>query len=87
MSIGLYCDMKVNWAECPLIEVDPERQSGKPVFKGTRIPIDVVLNNIPDGGTEDEIREILENFDVTRSQVDALLAIVQESNPQQLARV
>ena len=63
----------IDWSECPGIEVDPNRQSGAPVFAGTRIPVDVVTNNIERGGTDDEIEEILENFPVTREQVETVL--------------
>ncbi len=45
-----------------------------PVFSGTRVPIDVVLNNIHDGGTSAEIDEILDKFPVTREQIAAVLA-------------
>ncbi len=60
-------------SNCPGVEVDPNRQSGSPVFTGTRIPVNVVVNNIHDGGTTDEIEEILNNFPITREQVHAVL--------------
>lgn len=63
----------IDWSKVPGVEVDPERQSGAPVFAGTRIPVDVVTNNIHQGGTEAEIDEILENFDVSREQVGLVL--------------
>jgi len=64
---------QINWATVPGVEIDPERQSGAPVFAGTRVPVSVVVNNIHDGGTNAEITEILENFDVTREQVNVVL--------------
>ncbi len=63
----------VDWSTCPGVEIDPKRQSGAPVFAGTRIPVSVVLNNIHDGGTPDEINEILANFPVTREQIKLVL--------------
>jgi uncharacterized protein (DUF433 family) len=57
----------------PGVEIDPERQSGVPVFAGTRMPVEVVTDNIPNGGTKAEIAEIMENFDVTPDQVNLVL--------------
>ena len=36
------------------ISVDPEVMSGKPVFLGTRVPVDTLFNYILDGNTLDE---------------------------------
>ncbi|HEY6244229.1 MAG TPA: DUF433 domain-containing protein [Pyrinomonadaceae bacterium] len=48
------------------ITVDPEILSGVPVFRGTRVPVDALLNNIEAGLTLDEF---LDNFPtVTREQ-------------------
>ncbi len=48
------------------IKVDPDILSGVPVFIGTRVPIDALLNNIEDGLSLDEF---LDNFPtVTRQQ-------------------
>lgn len=42
-----------------LITVDPEIVSGTPVFRGTRVPVDALINNLEAGLTLDEF---LENF-------------------------
>ena len=48
------------------ISVDPEIVSGTPVFRGTRVPIDALINNLEDGLSLDEF---LDNFPtVTREQ-------------------
>ena len=36
------------------ITVDPEIMSGKPVFAGTRVPVDPLINYLLDGNTLDE---------------------------------
>jgi uncharacterized protein (DUF433 family) len=36
------------------ITVDPEIMSGKPVFAGTRVPVDTLIGYILDGNTLDE---------------------------------
>lgn len=33
----------MDWSGCELVEVDPEKVSGQPVVKGTRVPAEVVL--------------------------------------------
>lgn len=40
------------------ILVDPEVMIGKPVFKGTRIPVYIILDLIGDGISEGKILEI-----------------------------
>ena len=55
---------------CP-ITVDPEILGGTPVFRGTRIPVDALLNNLEAGVSMDEF---LENFpSVTREQAVQVL--------------
>jgi len=75
----------IDWSECPGIEIDPNRQSGAPVFAGTRIPVDVVTNNIERGGRHNEIEEIIENFPVTREQVATVLNFLRRQ-PAQMQR-
>jgi len=48
----------------PII-VDPEIISGIPVFAGTRVPVDTLINYIVDGVTLDEF---LENFPTVKRQ-------------------
>ena len=53
------------------ITVDPEIVSGVPVFSGTRVPIDALINNLEDGLTLDEF---LDNFPtVAREQAVQVL--------------
>ncbi|MBN9534960.1 MAG: DUF433 domain-containing protein [Alphaproteobacteria bacterium] len=39
------------------IEINPEIMGGKPVIKGTRIPVDMVLRKLGEGMTFEEIFE------------------------------
>ena len=39
------------------VEVDPEIMAGKPVVKGTRIPVYVVLQMLEDGASREEVLE------------------------------
>ncbi len=53
------------------ITIDPEIVSGAPVFRGTRVPIDALINNLEAGLTLDEF---LENFPtVAREQALQIL--------------
>lgn len=53
------------------IMTDPEILSGAPVFRGTRVPIDALMNNLEAGLTLDEF---LNNFPtVTREQALQIL--------------
>jgi uncharacterized protein (DUF433 family) len=49
------------------ITIDPEILGGTPVFRGTRVPVDALLNNLEAGVSIDDF---LENFPtVSRKQV------------------
>lgn len=53
------------------IWVDPERLSGAPCFKGTRVPVDSLFNNLESGLSLDEYLDCFP--DVTREQAVAVL--------------
>jgi uncharacterized protein (DUF433 family) len=62
--------MALDWSTCPAVESVPGRVSGAWVFRGTRMPVATTFENLEDGLT---IEEIMEQFDVTREQVTAVL--------------
>jgi uncharacterized protein (DUF433 family) len=41
----------VDWFECPAVERDPERVSGAWVFRGTRVPLSALFENLEDGAS------------------------------------
>lgn len=41
--------------EHPRIELDPEVLLGKPVVRGTRIPVELVVRKLGEGATEDQL--------------------------------
>ncbi|MBI3036188.1 DUF433 domain-containing protein [Candidatus Woesearchaeota archaeon] len=53
------------------IVVDPKVMAGKPVVKGTRIPVDAILQRIAEGMTIDEILRDYPN--ITRDDIKAAL--------------
>ena len=59
------------WTTCPAVERDPEKVSGAWVFRGTRVPISALFENLRDGAT---IEQFLEWFPgVGREQLFAVL--------------
>jgi uncharacterized protein (DUF433 family) len=64
----------LDWSQCP-VESIPGKVSGAWVFKGTRLPVATVIENLEDLSIE----EVMEQFDVTREQVTAVLEFVAES--------
>jgi uncharacterized protein (DUF433 family) len=68
--------MSLDWAQCPAVESVPGKLSGAWVFRGTRMPVATVFENLEDGLTIDEI---IEQFDVTREQVAAVLEFAARS--------
>ena len=63
--------MTTEWSICPEVERDAGKLSGAWVFKGTRIPVRALLQNLEDGATVDDFLEWFPG--VTRQQVDAVL--------------
>jgi uncharacterized protein (DUF433 family) len=58
------------------IWVDPERLSGAPCFKGTRVPVDSLFTDLESGLS---LNEYLDCFpDVTREQAVAVLEYAQK---------
>jgi uncharacterized protein (DUF433 family) len=59
------------------ITVDPEIMSGTPVFRGTRVPVSAMLDNLTAGLTLDDF---LDNFPtVTREQAVQILDFYKET--------
>ena len=68
--------MALDWSQCPAVESVPGRMSGAWVFRGTRMPVSVIFENLEDGMTIDEITE---QFPVTREQVKTVLEFAARS--------
>jgi uncharacterized protein (DUF433 family) len=65
----------LDWSHCPAVESIPDKAGGAWVFKGTRLPVATVIENLEDLSVE----EVMEQFDVTREQITAVLAFVAQS--------
>ena len=60
-----------DWDECPAVERDPGRLGGALVFKGTRIPVSALFENLKSGATVDEFLEWFPGAE--RGQVEAVM--------------
>lgn len=67
----------LDWSQCDAVESVPGRVSGAWVFRGTRIPVSAVFENLEDGLTIDEVIEIFDGL--TRDQVKAVLEFTAHS--------
>ncbi len=60
----------LDWSKCPAVESILGKVSGAWVFRDTRMPVASVFENLEAGMT---IEEVMEEFDVTREQITAVL--------------
>ena len=65
----------LDWSKCPAVESIPGKRSGAWVFKGTRTPVSTVFENLQDMTVD----ELVEEFGVTREQVQAVLEFAAHS--------
>ena len=66
----------LDWSQCPAVESIPGKVSGAWVFKGTRMPVATVFQNLEAGLT---VEEVMEEFTVTREQISAVLDFAAKS--------
>ena len=62
--------MALDWSQCPAVESVPGKVSGAWVFRGTRMPVATVFENLEAGASIDEI---MQWFDLTREQITEAL--------------
>jgi uncharacterized protein (DUF433 family) len=65
----------LDWSRCPAVESVPGKVSGAWVFRDTRLPVATVFENLEDMSVE----EVMDQFEVTREQIEAVLEFVVES--------
>ncbi|HEY5869850.1 MAG TPA: DUF433 domain-containing protein [Candidatus Tectomicrobia bacterium] len=65
----------LDWSQCAAVERHPDKVSGAWVFRNTRLPVATVIENLEDLSVE----EVMEQFDVTRAQITAVLDFVAQS--------
>ena len=67
----------MSWQDCLSVEKNSEIQSGEYVFRGTRVPVRALFQNLEDGAS---VEEFLQWFPgVTRSQAEEVLKFAEHS--------
>jgi uncharacterized protein (DUF433 family) len=59
------------WLQCKSVEQSPNKVGGSCVFRGTRVPVRALFENLEDGASVDEFLEWFPS--VGRGQVEAVL--------------
>lgn len=67
----------IDWSTCSAVERDSEKISGSWVFRGTRVPVVALFENLEGGASVDDF--LLWFPGVTREQVEAVLECAIES--------
>jgi len=70
----------MNWDGCNAVESREDKLSGAFVFKGTRIPVAALFENLLAGATIDEFLKWFPGS--SRDQVEAVLSFVAGEKPQ-----
>jgi uncharacterized protein (DUF433 family) len=67
----------LGWNQCQVVERVPGKVSGAWLFKGTRVPVKALFENLEDGAC---VEDFLEWFPgVSREQVEAVLRHAEDS--------
>jgi uncharacterized protein (DUF433 family) len=61
--------MPLDWSKCPAVESIPGKVSGAWVFRGTRLPVAAVFENLEDGLTVDDVAALYDGL--TREQIQS----------------
>ena len=69
--------MNIDWRACPAVERHRSKVSGAWVFKGTRVPVIALFQNLEDGASVDEFLEWFPG--VKRSQIEAVMEHASDS--------
>jgi len=65
----------MNWKD--IIVADPNVLVGKPVLKGTRLPVELILNRLADGWSQDDLLRSYPRL--TRDAIQAVFALASET--------
>jgi uncharacterized protein (DUF433 family) len=58
----------IEWNSCPAVEMNPELVSGAWVFRGTRVPVVALFENLEDGVTVNEFVELFPGVDLLHAR-------------------
>lgn len=69
--------MPLDWSACPAVESVPGKVSAAWVFRGTRIPVSAIFENLEDGLTIDQVVDMFDGL--KREQVVTVLDFAVQS--------
>lgn len=58
----------IDWSTCPSVELNPELVSGAWVFRGTRVPVVALFENLEDGVTISEFVELFPDVELMHAR-------------------
>ena len=61
----------IDWSTCQAVERDPERMSGAWLFRGSRVPVSTLFENLEEGASVGDFVEWFQG--VSLEQVQAVL--------------
>lgn len=61
----------IDWQTCSCVERSPDRVSGAWIFRGTRVPVAALFENLADGASTDDFLEWFPG--VSRKQIETVL--------------
>ena len=67
----------LDWSNCAAVERVPGKVSGAWLFKGTRVPVAALFENLEGGATVDDFLEWFQG--VAREQVESVLKHAEQS--------
>ena len=67
----------LDWSHCSAVERSADKMSGAWVFRGTRVPVKSLFENLQDGATVDDFLEWFPG--VGREQVVGVLQLAEQS--------
>lgn len=71
MAEALYCNPVMEWSTCSEVEQNPRKVSGALIFRGTRVPVTALFENLEAGASVDDFLSWFPG--VTKEQVEAVL--------------
>ena len=67
----------LDWTQCAVVERDPAKVGGEWLFKGTRVPVKALFENLESGARIDDFLDWFPG--VTRDQVETVLKHAERS--------
>ena len=58
----------IDWSSCPSLELKPDLLSGAWVFRGTRVPVVALFENLEDGVSINEFIELFPGVDLAHAR-------------------